>query len=163
LPHRRADVKKKRGSSMSEHRVEVSWLRKDGPFERGNYSSAHEIKISDTQTIKGSPSPAFGGDDSAADPEQLYLSSLSACHMLTFLAVAANRGYVVDSYHDSAVATLSKNAEGKMAVVKVILSPKVEFSGAKRPSADDYKHMQERAHAACFIANSVKTEVIVNV
>ena len=148
---------------MSEHRVEVSWLRKDGPFERGNYSMTHEIKYSDTQTIKGSPSPAFGGDDSAADPEQLYLSSLSACHMLTFLAVAANRGYVVDSYHDSAVATLSKNAEGKMAVVKVVLSPKVEFSGAKRPSADDYQHMQERAHAACFIANSVKTEVIVNV
>ncbi len=148
---------------MSEHRIEVDWLRKNGPFERGNYSSAHDIRFSDTQTIKGSPSPAFGGNDAAADPEQLFLAALSACHMLTFLAVAANRSYVVDSYHDSAVATLAKNAEGKMVVVKAVLSPKVSFSGSKHPSADDYRHLHERAHAACFIANSVKTDVVVAV
>jgi organic hydroperoxide reductase OsmC/OhrA len=148
---------------MSDHRIELEWLRKSGPFERGNYSSTHEIKFSDTQTIKVSPSPAFGGDDSVADPEQLFLSALSSCHMLTFLAVAANRSYIVDSYHDSAFATLSKNAEGKMVVSKVVLSPKVVFSGDKRPSVEEYKTLQERAHAACFIANSVKSEVIVNV
>jgi organic hydroperoxide reductase OsmC/OhrA len=148
---------------MSEHRVEVDWLRKEGPFERGNYVSAHEITFSDTLKVKGSPSPAFGGDDSAADPEQLLVSSISACHMLTFLAVAANRGYVIDSYHDSASGTLSKNADGKMAVVKTVLSPKVVFSGEKRPSADEYKQLHDRAHQACFIANSVKTiiEIVV--
>src|ERR1700690_2747913 len=148
---------------MSDHRIELEWLRKDGPFERGRYSSTHEIKFSDTQTIKVSPSPAFGGDDSMADPEQLFLSSLSSCHMLTFLAVAANRGYVVDTYHDSAVATLAKNADGKMVVTKVVLAPKVVFSGEKGPSVAEYRQLQERAHAACFIANSVKTDVIVNV
>ncbi len=147
---------------MSDHRIELEWLRRDGPFERGNYSSTHEITFSSSVKIKGSPSPAFGGDDSAADPEQLFLSSLSACHMLTFLAVAANRGYVIDTYHDSAVATLSKGADGKMAVVKAVLNPKATFSGAKLPSADDYAKLHARAHEACFIANSVKTEVIVN-
>ena len=147
---------------MSEHRIELDWLRNNGPFERGKYSSAHQIKFSDTLTVHGSPSPAFGGDDQAADPEQLFLSSISACHMLTFLAVAANRGYVVDTYHDSASATLTKDANGKMAVTKVVLSPKVTFSGEKHPSSDDYQKLHERAHQACFIANSVKSDVVVN-
>lgn len=144
---------------MSEHRIELDWLRKDGPFERGNYSSTHEITFSDSLKIKGSPSPAFGGDDSAADPEQLLVSSISACHMLTFLAVAANRGYIVDSYHDSASGTLAKNGDGKMAVVKTVLSPKVAFSGEKHPSAEEYKQLHDRAHQGCFIAHSVKTEI----
>jgi organic hydroperoxide reductase OsmC/OhrA len=144
---------------MSEHRIELEWLRKEGPFERGNYATVHDIKFSDTQTIKGSPSSAFGGDDSAADPEQLFLASLSACHMLTFLAVAANRGYVIDTYHDSCVATLTKNAQGQMVITKVVLKPVVTFSGEKHPTAEDYRKLHERAHAACFIANSVKSEV----
>jgi organic hydroperoxide reductase OsmC/OhrA len=147
---------------MSEHRIELEWLRRDGIFERGKYSSAHDITFSDTQTIKGSPSPAFGGDDSAADPEQLFASAISACHMLTFLAVAANRGYVIDTYHDSAVATLAKNAQGQMAVVKVVLKPKVSFSGEKHPTAEDYQKLHERAHAGCFIAHSVNSEVVVD-
>ena len=83
--------------------------------------------------------------------------------MLTFLALAANRGYVVDEYRDAAVAVLDKNAEGKMAVVKATLTPKVSFSGDKRPTPDEYAKLHERAHAACFIANSVKTAVDVHV
>src|SRR6185369_1680313 len=114
-------------------------------------------------TLHGSPSSNYMGNDAYADPEQLLLSSLSACHMLTFLAVCANRGYIVDSYHDDAVATLDRNAEGKMAVVKAILAPKILFSGDKQPSADEYAKLHERAHQACFIANSVKTQVEVKV
>ena len=94
-----------------------------------------------------------------ADPEQLLLSALSACHMLTFLAVAANRSYVVDSYRDDAVAMLDRNAEGKMAVARAILAPKVVFSGDNKPTADEYAKLHERAHAGCFIAHSVKTAV----
>ncbi|HET8940867.1 MAG TPA: OsmC family protein [Rudaea sp.] len=144
---------------MSEHRIELQWSRNDGPFERGNYSPDHLIHYSGGQKLHGSPASAFGGNDAYADPEQLLLSSLSACHMLTFLAVAANRGYVIDTYADNAVALLDKNADGKMAVVTAILSPKVEFSGDKRPDSDEYAKLHERAHAACFIANSVKTRV----
>jgi len=79
--------------------------------------------------------------------------------MLTFLAVAANRGYVVDSYVDDAVAILGKNADGKMAVIQATLSPKVVFAADHQPSAEDYAKMHERAHAGCFIANSVRTAV----
>ena len=144
---------------MSEHRIGLEWARNGGPFTRGNYSPDHLIRYAGGQTLRGSPSSSYMGNDAYADPEQLLLSALSACHMLTFLAVAANRGYVVDSYQDDAVALLGKNADGKMAVTQATLSPRVVFSGEKQPSADDYARMHERAHAACFIANSVTTKV----
>jgi organic hydroperoxide reductase OsmC/OhrA len=144
---------------MSEHRVSIEWSRNGGPFARGNYSPDHLIRYAGGQTLHGSPSSTYAGNDAYADPEQLLLSALSACHMLTFLAVAANRGYVIDSYADDAIALLDKNAEGKFAVVSAILAPKVEFSGEKRPTADEYAKLHERAHQGCFIANSVKTIV----
>lgn len=144
---------------MSEHRISLQWSRDGGPFARGNYSPDHEITFSGGSTLHGSPSPEYGGSGAHANPEQLLLSALSSCHMLTFLAVAANRGYVVDSYHDDAVALLTKNDEGKMAVVEATLAPHVTFSGEKQPSAEEYAALHARAHAACFIANSVKTRV----
>jgi len=148
---------------MSEHRVGLEWSRNGGPFARGNYSPDHLIRYAGGQTLHGSPSSSYMGNDAYADPEQLLLSSLSACHMLTFLAVCANRGYTVDSYHDDAVATLDRNAAGKMAVVKAVLAPKVAFSGDKQPSAEEYVKLHERAHQACFIANSVKTQIEVKI
>ena len=144
---------------MSEHRIGLQWSRNGGPFARGNYSPDHAIRYAGGQTLHGSPAKVYGGNEAYADPEQLLLSALSACHMLTFLAVAANRGYVVDSYSDEAEAMLDKNAEGKMAVTKAILAPKVVFSSDKQPSAEEYAKLHERAHTACFIANSVKTTV----
>ena len=144
---------------MSEHRINLQWARDGGPFERGNYAKVHEIRYTGGETLRASPSPEFGGDDAHADPEQLLLSALSSCHMLTFLAVAANRGFVVDSYRDDAVALLGRNADGKMAVVQATLAPRVVFAAGKQPTPEDYAKMHERAHAACFIANSVKTAV----
>ena len=144
---------------MSEHRISLQWSRNGGPFARGNYSPDHEIVFSGGLTLHGSPSPEFGGSDAYANPEQLLLSALSSCHMLTFLAVAANRGYVVDSYHDDAVALLAKNDEGKMVVIEATLAPRVAFSGDKQPTAEEYAKLHERAHAGCFIANSLKTRV----
>ncbi|MGA9334564.1 MAG: OsmC family protein [Rudaea sp.] len=144
---------------MAEHRITLEWSRNGGPFERGNYSPDHLIRYEGGQTLHGSPSSEYGGNDAHADPEQLLVSALSACHMLTFLAVAANRGYVIDTYTDSAQAILGKNVDGKIAVVKAVLAPKVAFSGDKSPNADEYAQLHQRAHSACFIANSVKTEV----
>src|SRR3569832_2568176 len=144
---------------MSEHRINLQWARNGGAFERGHYDKVHEIRYTGGETLRASPSPEFGGDRAHADPEQLLLAALSSCHMLTFLAVAANRGYVVDSYGDEAVATLGKNAEGKTAVVHAALNPRVTFGGDRQPSADEYANLHERAHSACFIANSVRTVV----
>lgn len=144
---------------MAEHRIELEWSRNGGPFERGNYSPDHEIRYAGGQTLHGSPASEFGGNDAHADPEQLLASAVSACHMLTFLAVCANRAYVIDNYTDDAEAILGKNADGKMAVVKVVLAPKVEFSGEKRPNPEEYAQLHQRAHSACFIANSITSEV----
>jgi organic hydroperoxide reductase OsmC/OhrA len=144
---------------MSEHRIGLEWSRNGGPFERGNYSPDHLIRYSGGLTLQGAPSLTDNDNQAHADPEQLLLSALSSCHMLTFLAVAANRSYIIDSYSDDAVALLDKNAEGKIAVVKAILAPKVVFSGDKKPTADEYTKLHERAHAACFVANSVKTQI----
>ncbi|MHB8447361.1 MAG: OsmC family protein [Rudaea sp.] len=145
---------------MSEHRIALDWSRNGGPFERGNYPKNHAIRFDGGQTLRNSSAPGdYGGDAAASNPEELLLSALSSCHMLTFLAVAANRGYVIDGYHDDAIAELGKNTDGKIAVVKATLAPKVAFSGDKRPNAEDYAALHARAHAACFIANSVKTQV----
>lgn len=144
---------------MSEHRINLQWSRDGGPFERGNYAKVHEIRYTGGETLRASPAPAYGGDDAHADPEQLLLSALSSCHMLTFLAVAANRGYVVDRYEDAAVASLGKNADGKTALIEATLAPRVAFAPGKIPDAAEFAALHERAHAACFIANSVKTVV----
>jgi len=144
---------------MSDHRISLQWSRDDGPFERGNYAKVHEIRYTGGETLRASPSPQYGGDDAHADPEQLLLSALSSCHMLTFLAVAANRGYVIDRYDDDAVATLGKNADGQTVLNEATLAPRVAFSAAKVPTAQEYAQLHERAHAGCFIANSVKTVV----
>jgi len=144
---------------MSEHRISLEWSRNGGPFARGDYSPDHLIRYAGGQTLHGSPSSSFMGNDAYADPEQLLLSALSACHMLTFLAVCANRGYIVDSYNDDATAILEKNAVGQLVVTRATLAPKVTFSGDKQPNAEEYAKLHERAHQGCFIANSVKTQV----
>jgi organic hydroperoxide reductase OsmC/OhrA len=145
---------------MSDHRISLDWSRAGGPFERGNYGKDHSVRFSGGQSLRNSAAPGvYGGDPAASNPEELLLAALSSCHMLTFLAVAANRGYVIESYHDEASAELGKNADGKMAVVKATLTPKVAFSGDKQPNAEEYAALHARAHAACFIANSVKAAV----
>jgi organic hydroperoxide reductase OsmC/OhrA len=95
------------------------------------------------------------------DPEEAFVASLASCHMLTFLAIACKRRYTVDSYRDEAIGTLAKNAEGRLAITRVVLRPAVVFSGETSPTAEQTKQMHEQAHHACFIANSVKTEVVV--
>ena len=148
---------------MSDHSIEVSWLRNGGAFDRGNYAREHQVRFAGGQSVSNSAAGDYGGSAAASNPEELLLAALSSCHMLTFLAVAANRGYVIDSYSDRATATLDKNADGKMAVTHAVLVPQVQFGGDKKPSQEDYAALHQRAHAACFIANSVKTTVDVRV
>jgi len=143
---------------MSEHSINLVWNRNNRIFERENYTRDHTINFG-VQTINASAAPGYGGNADCVDPEQMLLAALSSCHMLTFLAVVANRGYVVESYEDNAIAQLDKNADGKIAVIKAILKPKVKFFSDKKPTEEDYQKFHERAHAACFIANSIKTEV----
>lgn len=144
---------------MSDHHIDLSWNRDGGPFERGNYRRDHAVRFNGGQSLKNSAASDYGGNDAASNPEELLIAALASCQMLTFLAVAANRGYVVDAYEDHAVATLGKNADEKIAVTHAELAPRVRFGGDRQPSPEDIVKMHERAHAACFIANSLRTQV----
>lgn len=144
---------------MPEHRIDLSWRRDGAPFARESYPRDHGIAFSGGQQLAASAAPGYGGNPAHADPEELLLAALSSCHMLTFIAVCANRGYVVDSYDDPAVAILGKDPEGRTAVTEAILKPRVRFAAGKAPTAEEFQRLHERAHRACFIANSVRTRV----
>lgn len=144
---------------MSEHRVKLVWVRDNAPFERNNYSRDHRVVYASGQSIDASAAVGFGGRETHVDPEQQLLGALSSCHMLTFLAVAANRGYVIDRYEDDAVAELGKNPDGQTAVTTATLRPRIHFAGESVPSAEDLSKLHERAHRACFVANSIRTAV----
>ncbi|MGH6637276.1 MAG: OsmC family protein, partial [Polaromonas sp.] len=93
------------------------------------------------------------------DPEEAFVSSLSSCHMLWFLSIAAKRKFCVDRYFDAATGVMEKNAAGKIAMTVVTLRPDVTFSGERQPTRAELDQLHHEAHEACFIANSVKTEV----
>ena len=144
---------------MSEHKATILWSRNGIDFTYKTYPRDHIWRFDDGIEVSASAAPAYLGNPHRVDPESAFVAALSSCHMLTFLALAANKGFVVDSYEDSAVGYLGKNAAGKMAVTKVELHPKIVFSGAKLPAQPDLDWLHDKAHRECFIANSVTTEV----
>ena len=146
---------------MSEHTARLSWSRRGHDFTYETYSRDHMLEFENGQRSLASSAPGFVGNPEALNPETLLVGSLSSCHMLTFLAVAAKRGYVVDAYEDAASGLLDKNAEGKMAITRITLRPKVQFSGTKQPDAAELAKLHERAHANCFIGSSIRAEVVV--
>lgn len=144
---------------MSEHRVTVVWSRGSRPFRYEAYSRDHVWKFENGDEVAASAAPDFLGSPERIDPEEAYVASLSSCHMLTFLAVAARRRLVVESYSDAAVGTLGKNEAGQLAVTRVVLRPQVVFRGSPGPAAEEVEKLHERAHRGCFIANSVRTSI----
>lgn len=148
---------------MSEYSAEVIWERGDQDFLAGRYSRRHLLRFDGGAEVAGSSSPHVVplpmSDASAVDPEEAFVASLSSCHMLFFLAIAANRKFCVDRYRDAAVGTMAKNAEGRLAMSEVTLRPVVGFSGEHLPTQQEYEAMHHRAHEQCYIANSVRTDV----
>lgn len=146
---------------MSEHKATIVWARNGADFGYKTYPRDHAWRFDNGIEIPGSAAPAYLGNPDRVDPEGAFVAALASCHMLTFLALASNRGFVVDSYEDCAVGHLGKNANGKMAVVRIDLHPQITFSGAKLPAQSDLDWLHDKAHKECFIANSVNTEVTV--
>jgi organic hydroperoxide reductase OsmC/OhrA len=143
---------------MSEHKATIRWSRAGKDFTYKTYSRDHVWSLNGND-VPASATTAYLGNPNRVDPEAALVAALSSCHMLTFLAVAANKGFVVDSYEDAAVGHLEKNAQGKLAVTRVELHPKIAFGGAKQPAATDLEWLHDKAHKECFIANSVMTDV----
>jgi organic hydroperoxide reductase OsmC/OhrA len=145
---------------MSEHRATIGWQRSSTDFTYMTYNRAHDWRFTAT-TVPASATKEYRGDENRVNPEEALVAALSSCHMLTFLAVAAKRKLTLDSYHDEAVGVLEKNAQGQLAITRVTLRPQIVWSPGITVSADDLAKLHHDAHAGCFIANSVKTEVIV--
>jgi organic hydroperoxide reductase OsmC/OhrA len=147
---------------MSTYTATVSWSRNGEAFTDNKYSRGHEWSFDGGLTLRASSSPYVVprfSDPKGVDPEEAFVASLSSCHMLTFLFLAAVKKFIVDSYVDEAIGMLAKNAKGKLAMTEVILRPKVVFSGENRPGAEALNELHHRAHEGCFIANSVTTHV----
>jgi organic hydroperoxide reductase OsmC/OhrA len=146
---------------MSEHNVTVNWKRETPDFAYETYNREHDWSFDAGVTVRASAAPAYKGSESCIDPEEAFVASLSSCHMLTFLAICSKKGFVVDRYRDDAVGDLEKDASGRLSITHVRLRPEVNFSGEKIPAPETIGQMHDQAHHACFIANSVKTEVVV--
>jgi organic hydroperoxide reductase OsmC/OhrA len=146
---------------MSEHRARIDWTRSTQDFALKTFSRDHRVIFESGQALPLSAAEQYRGNSERANPEDLLLAALASCHMMTFLALAARSGIVVDGYQDDALGYLEKNAEGRVALTRVTLRPKVRFASAEAPSLETQRGLHDQAHRGCFIANSVKTEVSV--
>ena len=150
---------------MSSYTATIRWSRKgEGDFQKGQYSRAHEWLFDGGATIAASPSPHIvpepWSEPSGVDPEEAFVASLSSCHMLFFVDFARRAGFVLDEYVDTAEGLLEKRFDGKLAMTRVTLHPRVAWCG-EAPQEASIARLHHQAHEACFIANSVTTEVLV--
>lgn len=148
------------------YRATVLWRRSDQSFTDNKYSRAHVWRFDEGVEVPASSSPFVVPKYSlaaAVDPEEALVASLSSCHMLFFLSFAARAGFQIESYEDQARGEMAKNEAGKFYVARVTLHPAIVFSGDKRPAEADIAELHHRAHEECFIANSVKTEVVTEI
>ena len=152
---------------MSTYTATIRWSRGGAEgFAKGQYSRAHVLEFDGGAVVPGSASPQVvpkpWSDERGVDPEEAFVASLSSCHMLFFVDFARRDGFVVDSYVDEAEGVMEKRGDGKMAMTRVTLRPRVEWGGDRLPSEAEVADLHHHAHEACFIANSVTTEVTVS-
>jgi organic hydroperoxide reductase OsmC/OhrA len=146
---------------MSEHHAEVHWTRTSPDFTYDSYNRSHAVTYkSGAVKLPGSAAVEFKGDGKGVDPEEQFVASLSACHMLSFLAIAARKRLTVESYDDHAVGILERRSDGKFWMARVTLRPSARF-GAPMPEPKTVNEIHHLAHETCFIANSVNTSVAV--
>lgn len=150
---------------MSTYLAKITW-RSDSPevFTKNRYSRGHEWSFDGGVTISASSSPQVVrlpfSVENAVDPEEALVASAASCHMLTFLWLAARDGFNVASYTDNAVGEMAKTESGSEWVAKITLDPKIEWVGDE-PTAEQLADLHHRAHEGCYIANSIKSEVVV--
>jgi len=145
---------------MSQYRAKIHWKNQDSQFNYDTFDRTHEITFPGGIHFAASSAPEYLGKKELANPEEMLAATLASCHMLTFLAVCAKSRLHVTSYEDTPVATLDKNAEGKLAVTHIQLSPKATFQGDV-PSPEKLQELHAKAHRNCFIANSLACKMAV--
>src|SRR5467141_3441799 len=124
---------------MSEHKAIICWKRTSEEFLKGKYSREHTWTFDGGLTVPASPSPSVVpvpySNPANVDPEEAFVASISSCHMLTFLHLAARSGFQVDRYHDAAIGVMTKNPAGAPWISSVTLNPTIVYSGEKLPAA----------------------------
>ena len=150
---------------MGTYTAKITW-KSDSPdtFTKNRYSRGHTWSFDGGIDVPASSSPhsvrlPFSIEE-AVDPEEALVAAVSSCHMLTFLWVAARRGFRIDFYEDNAVGEMT-GSDGKQWVSKITLDPQIGWAGDSRPTADEIATMHHEAHEGCYIANSIKSEVVV--
>ena len=153
---------------MSEYSAKVVWTRGTGEaFIDSKYSRGHSWIFDGGRTIPASSSPHVVplpySIEANVDPEEAFIASLSSCHMLFFLAIAAKNKFVVEQYTDEAVGVMEKNSRGRLSMTRVTLRPEIVFSGDVQPTKEKIEKIHHQSHEQCYIANSVKTIVSIEI
>jgi organic hydroperoxide reductase OsmC/OhrA len=150
---------------MSEHRAHIRWRHDGGAFTKRQYSRVHSWSFDGGVTVPASAAPsgvpAPYSEAANVDPEEAFVAAIASCHMLMFLFLAAKQGLEVRSYEDAAVGWMTPNDRGVPWVSRVELRPRVEYADGARPAAEVEAELHHRAHDGCYIANSVRTEIVV--
>lgn len=147
----------------AKHEVTISW-KSDGEFVSGRYGRGHEWRFDGGAVVRGSSSPDVVptpmSDPAAVDPEEALLASASACHMLWFLNLAQLAGFDIASYDDTAEGAMGRDERGRIAMTRIVLRPDVAFAG-RAPDAAELARLHDEAHEKCFIANSLRSQIVV--
>ncbi len=146
---------------MSEHQANINWTNTSGGMNYDAYNREHQWDFLNGIKLNASAAVEYKGKEDCVDPEQALVAALASCHMLTFLAIASKKGIMVEKYSDDAIGYLEKDVDGKMSVTRTVLRPKTTFSGTKIPDEEELERLHHSAHVHCFIANSVKTVVTI--
>lgn len=147
---------------MAAYSAVVRWQRGEQDFTDGRYSRGHRWEFDGGAVIAASASPhivppPFSVAENV-DPEEAFVAAASSCHMLFYLHLAQQAGFIVDAYRDDAEGIMERNDENRMAITHISLRPTVRYAGAA-PSREDEAALHHQAHEACFIANSVTATI----
>lgn len=147
--------------AIHQHHATIRWQLDGADFAKGRYPREHTWTFDGDAMVRASASPHVvpSADPSCVDPEEALVASAASCHMLTFLFLAARRGFVVTSYEDQAIGTMAKNERGVPWVATITLRPRIAYGGERRPTADEEQALHHDAHEGCYISHSIKSQV----
>ncbi|WP_425410947.1 OsmC family protein [Hyphococcus sp.] len=146
---------------MSDHLAGISWRRETESFAYQEYNRTHVWRFDNGAEVKAAAAPAYLGDPACIDPEEAFVASVASCHMLTFLAIAARKRLTVDAYDDNAIGHMEKDENGRLAITRIELHPVITFAKSVDVDAETLGKIHHLSHQECFIANSIKTEILV--
>jgi organic hydroperoxide reductase OsmC/OhrA len=150
---------------MSKHFATIRWFASPGEdFAKGQYSRAHSWNFDGLANVSASASPHIvpmpWANPDAVDPEEAFVASAASCHMLFFLDFARRAGLIVTGYDDEAEGEMHQGSDGKARITRITLRPKIVFGG-EGPDGAVVDELHHKAHEACFIANSITSEIII--